>query len=74
MQNFGDFFCDILSRVAWILPNMPANLTLAALAVKLGGSIPFLGSQIIYELLSDISGLLTLAIGYKILKILPARF
>jgi hypothetical protein len=53
---------------------MPANLTLAALAGKLGNSIPFLGSQIIYELLSDIAGLLTLAIGYKILKILPARF
>jgi hypothetical protein len=74
MESFGDFFCNIQTRIAFLMPPMPQHLVLGTLATQLGASLPFLGSQLIYELLSDITDVLSLAIGYKILKIIPAKF
>lgn len=74
MESFGSFFCNILTRIAWILPNVPPDMTIGYLAAQLGQNFPFIGAQMLYELLSDITGLLTLAIGYKMMKIIPAKF
>jgi len=74
MESFGDFFCNIQTRIAWILPPMPQHLVLGNLAAQLGVSLPFIGSQLIYELLSDIADILSLAITYKVIKIIPAKF
>lgn len=74
MDSFGDFFCNILYRVAWILPDVDPVMTIGYLAGQLGQNFPFIGAQLLYELLSNITGLLTLAIAYKMMKIIPAKF
>lgn len=53
---------------------MPQHLILGNLATQLGASLPFLGTQLLYELLSDIADILSLAIAYKVIKIIPAKF
>ena len=74
MNSFGEFFCNLLGRVFWIIPNVPDSMTFSYLAQRLGATIPFVGTQILYELLQDIVSVLILVMAYKTVKILPGKF
>lgn len=74
MENFGTFLCNILDRIFWILPQTPESYRLASLATGLGIAFPLIGEKIFYDLMQDISTILSLVIGYKLIKIIPAKF
>ncbi|NES65096.1 MAG: hypothetical protein F6K24_07445 [Okeania sp. SIO2D1] len=74
MDSFGEFFCNIVSRLAWVLPDTPTDWGLASLAADLGNNFSLVGQQIFYEVIRDISTVLSLVVGYKALKVFPGRF
>ncbi len=54
MISWGTFYCNIFSRIAWVLPSTPSGLTLSALANQAANSVPFVGDQIIYLIFRDL--------------------
>lgn len=74
MLTFGQFFCNVVSALASVLPSTPPDLKLAVLAEQAANLVPFIGSQLILEVAQDISLVLSLVVPYKLYKILPSKF
>ncbi len=74
MISWGTFYCNILSRIVWVLPSTPSGLTLSALASQAANSVPFVGDQIIYLIFRDLLTVLGLVVAIKLIKIIPAKF
>lgn len=71
MDDFGTFICNMISRLAAVLPDHPSNLSLSALATQLASNAPFIGAGLIYSLMRDISEVLGLVLAVKLYKLLP---
>ena len=74
LMSWGTFYCNIFSRLLWVWPSTPDGLTLADLASSLASTIPFVGDRLVYLIFRDILTVLTLVVGVKLIKILPAKF
>lgn len=72
LNSLGGFLCGILETLAFLLPASP--VTMADLAVSIGGNLPFIGSAVIYYLFADIGQVLILVVAYKLFVILPGKF
>ena len=71
IPTFGEWSCDILYRITYVLPKTPSDMLLSTLSDKIGDNIEFIGKGIFYGVISDVRDVLLLIAGWKIFKALP---
>lgn len=72
LGDFGEWSCSILNRTIEIIPESP--VTLRSISEELGNNLPFLGGEMIYLVLSDLSRALSVIIFWKLFKEIPGKF
>ena len=72
LDDFGQWSCNIITRTIEIIPESP--VTLKSMSEDLGTNLPFLGGELIYLVLSDLSKALSIIIFWKLFKELPGKF
>mgnify|MGYP006888382439 CR=1 FL=1 len=67
------FICKIIDLVALVLPSTPPQLKIGALISSAGGSVPIIGSGILFDVVQMIGVMLGVVLVIKVYKLIPFK-
>lgn len=70
---FNDFACGLIDIVGAFLPATPAGLKISSMVSSIGGTIPFVGKGVVFEIFATIASFAAIILAIKIYKLIPFK-